>query len=147
MASCWRRIYVFLLDKNRCCLVGEEYMAMEDVFLLEKNTFLFLFLFLCCCLKLFKCALRLAAGAFFCWKMTFSGKMIFLILWKNYFLSKIVKNTTFELLDHHHELNQKKLILLDFFMLRIDSTMLKLWSIPRFCFVYMLTIFDSLYFF
>ena len=24
---------VFLLDKNRCCLVGEEYMAMEDDFL------------------------------------------------------------------------------------------------------------------
>ena len=37
MSSCWRRIDVFLLDKNRCCLVGGEYMAMEDVFLLEKN--------------------------------------------------------------------------------------------------------------
>ena len=37
-----------------------------------------------------------------------------------------IKNTTFELLDHHHELNQKKLILLKLFMLRIDSAMLKL---------------------
>ena len=55
MSSCWRRIYgVFLLERNiwiwkmssccirvygygRCILVGEEYMAMEDVFLLEKN--------------------------------------------------------------------------------------------------------------
>ena len=38
----------------------------------------------------------------------------------------LLKNTTFELLDHHHELNQKKLILNDFFMFRIDSSMLKL---------------------
>ena len=48
MSSCWRRIDVFLLEKNRCCLVGEEYMAMEDVFLLEKNIFLFLFLSCSC---------------------------------------------------------------------------------------------------
>ena len=39
------------------------------------------------------------------------------------------KNTTFELLDHHHELNQKKLILLELFMFKIETTMLKLWSI------------------
>ena len=42
----------------------------------------------------------------------------------------MLKNITFELLDHHHELNQKKLILLKFFMLKTDSTMLELWSIP-----------------
>ena len=29
--------YVFLLEKNICLLVGEEYMDMEDVFLLDKN--------------------------------------------------------------------------------------------------------------
>ena len=33
----------------------------------------------------------------------------------------MLKNTTFELLDHHHELNQKKMILKDFFILKIDS--------------------------
>ena len=38
----------------------------------------------------------------------------------------LIKYTTFELLDHHHELNQKKLILNEFFMLKIDSPMLKL---------------------
>ena len=37
MSSCWRRIDVFSLDKNICLLVGEEYMDMEDVFLLDKN--------------------------------------------------------------------------------------------------------------
>ena len=37
MSSCWRRIDVFFLEKNICCLVGEEYMDMEDVFLLDKN--------------------------------------------------------------------------------------------------------------
>ena len=56
---------------------------------------------------------------FFCKKHVFSS----------YFEKKcrfLYKNTTFELLDHHHELNQKKLILLKFFMFRIDSAMLKL---------------------
>ena len=38
----------------------------------------------------------------------------------------LVKNTTFEILDHHHELNKKKLILKEFFMFKIDSPMLKL---------------------
>ena len=38
----------------------------------------------------------------------------------------LLKNTTFELLDHHHELNQKKLVLKEFFMFKIDSSMLKL---------------------
>ena len=122
---------------------------------------LVLVLFLCCwcCLKLFLCALRLAAGAFFwlkndinffCvpsglpqapffgWKMTFLKKWYFLKWEKTCFLSKIVKNTTFELLDHHHELNQKKLILLKLFMLRIDSTMLKLWSNPFFSCIFWL---------
>ena len=47
--------------------------------------------------------------------ITLEQKMLFLI-----------KNTTFELLDHHHELNQKKLILKEFFMFKIDSSMLKL---------------------
>ena len=56
------------------------------------------------------------------WKYTiFNNKMCFLL-----------KNTTFELLDHHHELNQKKLILKEFFMFKIDSPMLKLWSISFF---------------
>ena len=27
MSSCWTRIDVFLLEKNRCLLVGEEYMV------------------------------------------------------------------------------------------------------------------------
>ena len=46
------------------------------------------------------------------------------------FLTKVrflLKSTTFELLDHHGELNQKKLILQNFLMLKIDSTMLELW--------------------
>ena len=112
------------------------------LFLLFLDSFLFLlvlvlFLCCCCCLKLFLCALRLAAGAFFFWKKTFSEKLIFLILRKNDFLSKIVKNTTFELLDHHHELNQKKLILLKLFMLKIDSTVLKLWSNPFFSCIFL----------
>ena len=110
-------------------------MAMEDVFLLEKNIFLFLFLFLClccCCLKLFCVPSGLPQAPFFGWKMTFLKKWYFLKWEKTCFLSKMLKNTTFELLDHHHELNQKKLILLKLFMLRIDSTMLKLWSIPFF---------------
>ena len=38
----------------------------------------------------------------------------------------LLKNITFELLDHHHELNQKKLVLKEFFMFKIDSSMLKL---------------------
>ena len=52
------------------------------------SSFLVLVLFLCCCccLKLFLCALRLAAGAFFWLKNDISEKMIFLILWKKYFL-------------------------------------------------------------
>ena len=33
MFSCWTGIYGY----GRCLLVGEEYMDMEDVFLLEKN--------------------------------------------------------------------------------------------------------------
>ena len=53
----------------------------------------------------------------------------------------LLKNTTFELLDHHHELNQKKLILKEFFMFKIDSSMLKLWSIPFF-FLYISLISD-----
>jgi len=57
-------------------------------------------------------------------KIVFSEKVIFLILRKNVFL--MIKNTTFELLDHHHELNQKKNDVKGFFMFKIDSTMLKL---------------------
>ena len=109
MSFCWSRVYVFLLEENiwiwkmsscwrriygyaRCLLVVEEYMAMEDVSLfffvlvfvliIILILVLFRFLFLCCCLKLFKCALRLAAGAFFCEKNVF---------WKND-ISKNVKN-------------------------------------------------------
>ena len=49
MSSCWTRIDVFLWEKNmsscwrriygygRCLLCGEEYMDMEDVFLLDKK--------------------------------------------------------------------------------------------------------------
>ena len=66
MSSCWRRIYgVFFLEKNICCLVGEEYMVMEDVFLVEKNILLFLFLFLflsCSC----ACLVVSVALNFFC---------------------------------------------------------------------------------
>ena len=62
MSSCWRRIDVFLLDKNRCCLVGEEDMDMEDVFLLEKNIFLFVFLFLFLFLFLFSFFLFLSCS-------------------------------------------------------------------------------------
>ena len=54
---------------------------------------------------------------------------------KIFFMKKygsLIKYASFELLDHHHELNQKKLILKDFFMFKIDSPMLKLWSIPFF---------------
>ena len=40
--------------------------------------------------------------------------------------SFLIKYDAFELLDHHHELNQKKLILFEFFMFKIDSPMLKL---------------------
>ena len=40
--------------------------------------------------------------------------------------SALIKYASFELLDHHHELNQKKLILKEFFMFKIDSPMLKL---------------------
>ena len=36
MSSSWRIVYGY----GRCLLAGEEYMAMEDVFLLEKNMFL-----------------------------------------------------------------------------------------------------------
>ena len=64
MSSCWMRIYGY----GRCMLVGEEYMNMEDVFLLDKSIWickrsscwiriygygrclLFLFLFLLRCL-------------------------------------------------------------------------------------------------
>ena len=48
---------------------------------------------------------------------------------KKFFMKKYgfsIKYDTFELLDHHHELNQKKLILNEFFMFKIDSPMLKL---------------------
>ena len=77
--------------------------------------------------KTFEGALRLAAGAFFHWRIAFSEKNdISYIAKKTFFCKKCKKNITFELLDHHHELNQKKLILLKFFMLKIDSTMLEL---------------------
>ena len=49
---------------------------------------LVLFLFCWCCLKLFLCALRLAAGAFFWLKNDISEKMIYLKMRKNMFLSK-----------------------------------------------------------
>ena len=38
----------------------------------------------------------------------------------------LIKYASFELLDHHNELNQKKLILKEFFMFKIDNPMLKL---------------------
>ena len=133
MLSCWRRIYGY----GRCLLVGEEYILIliHILVLVLVFVFLVLVLLLCCwcCLKLFKCALRLAAAAFF-WaeKLHFLKNWYFLYCEKTIFCLKMIKNTTFELLDHHHELNQKKLILLKFFMLKTDSTMLKLWSIPFF---------------
>ena len=74
----------------------------------------------------------------FLWKKTFLKKLYFLKWEKTCFCQKMIKNTTFELLDHHHELNQKKLILLKLFMLRIDSTMLKLWSNPFFSCIFWL---------
>ena len=74
----------------------------------------------------------LPQAPFFGWKLTFLKKWYFLKWEKACFLLKIDKNTRFELLEHHHELNQKKLILLKLFMLKIDSTMLKLWSNPFF---------------
>ena len=95
---------------------------------------LVLVLFLCCwcCLKLFCVPSGLPQAPFFLGKMTFLKKWYFLKWEKTCFCQKMIKNTTFELLDHHHELNQKKLILLKLFMLKIDSTMLKLWSNPFF---------------
>ena len=42
MSSCWRRIYGY----GRCLLVGEEYMAMKDVFLLEKKIWVWKMFFL-----------------------------------------------------------------------------------------------------
>ena len=80
--------------------------------------------------KTFEGALRLAAGAFFfLGKTRFLEKSNILKLRKISFYEKMsffIKNSTFELLGHHHELNQKKLILLNFFMFKIDSAMLKL---------------------
>ena len=108
--------------------------------------FNFNFYFSCSCLVLvllmllktfFVCPPACRRRLFFSWKNDISEKMIFLKMRKNMFLSKMIKNTTFELLDHHHELNQKKLILLKLFMLKIDSTMLKLWSIPFFSCIFL----------
>ena len=87
MSSCRRRIYGY----GRCLLVGEEYIFILILILILILVlvfiivlvfalvliFLVLVLFLCCwcCLFLFKCALRLAAGAFFWLKND--------ILWKS----------------------------------------------------------------
>ena len=68
-----------------------------DTFRFQHNLCIFyvffvlvLVLFLCCwcCLKLFLCALRLAAGAFFWLKNDISEKMIFLKMRKNMFFVK-----------------------------------------------------------
>ena len=42
------------------------------------------------------------------------------------------KNEFFHMLEHHSEIHLEKLVLKIFSMLRIDSTMLKLLSIPYF---------------
>jgi len=52
----------------------------------------------------------------------------------------LIKYASFELLDHHHELNQKKLILNGFFMLKIDSPFFScilssFWTFAEFWFV------------
>ena len=77
--------------------------------------------------------------SFFLKILIFSYLTIFekIFLMKKY--SVLIKYASFELLDHHHELNQKKLILKDFFMFKINSPMLKLWSIPL-SFLYILLI-------
>ena len=125
MSSCWRRIYFYSYSYSYSCCCSCVYFIF---------IFLVLVLFLCCwcCLKLFCVPSGLPQAPFFPGKMTFLKKWYFLKCEKTIFCQKMLKNTTFELLDHHHELNQKKLILLKLFMLKIDSTMLKLWSIPFF---------------
>ena len=56
-------------------------------------------------------------------KMVFSEKNgISYIVTKRF---SMFKNTTFELLGHHHELNQKKHVAQEFFRFKVDSTMLK----------------------
>ena len=114
MSFCWVRLYGY----GRCLLVGEEYILILILILVLVLVLLLLKTF-------FVCPPACRRRLFFQKKDVF-WKNIFLILWK------MLKNTTFELLDHHHELNQKKLIFLKLFMLKIDSTMLKLWSNPFF---------------
>ena len=95
-----------LYGHGRCLVVGEEYM---------------------CCIYSTCFVDEIYFQRRFLRKNDFEKMTLFFenirFLTKNTFF---IKNITFELLDHHHELNQKKLILKEFFMFKIDSPMLKL---------------------
>ena len=85
MSSCWRRIYgVFLLEKNiwiwkmSSCwiMVGTVEPSMYQWIRLDYNALLewIMVMVMVMVFKTFEGALRLAAGAFFFWKKTFSWK-------------------------------------------------------------------------
>ena len=120
-----------VMKKNR--------LFFEDLSILATRRLSCLVLVLLLLLKtFFVCPPACRRRLFFGEKRHFLKKWYFLKCEKTCFCKKMLKNTTFELLDHHHELNQKKLILLKLFMLRIDSTMLKLWSNPFFSCIFLL---------
>ena len=74
--------------------------------------------------KTFEACVRLAAGAFFLEKNTYSEKMIFSIFRINGFCVFCVKNTTFELLDHLNEYLQVFLVSFHTGSCQNDSPML-----------------------
>ena len=134
--SMWKRLNLNFLDKCGWYIPFSTYFMYFYVFF---SLFLIYFSCSCSCLVLvllmllktfFVCPPACRRRLFFLEKRHFLKKWYFFKCEKTIFWQKMIKNTTFEFLAHHHELNQKKLILLKLFMLKIDSTMLKLWSIP-----------------
>ena len=118
-------IWYMLLEDGICC------MDMEDVLLLEKNIcavytvhLLYIQYIYCTYSTCTVCTVHvLYVQYMFCrWnvfsKKIFEKKWLWkndVIFWKYMIFNKklrfLLKNITFELLDHHSELNQKKLIL------------------------------------
>ena len=133
MSSCWTGIDVFLLEKNiwlwkmSSCWRRKYSYSYSHSYYYSCSCSCSCFYFSCSCLvlallmlvKTFEVCPPACRRRLFSWKNEILWKNIFLKMRKNYFLWKIVKNTTFELLDHHHELNQKKLMPKEFFMFKM----------------------------
>ena len=129
-------LFLNIYDSNKkyCFLINYASFELNQKKLILKEFFMF---------KIDSSMLKLWSIPFFFsyifhWFLIFSRKYFekWYYFWKYTIWIKkywfLIKYASFELLDHHHELNQKKLVLQEFFMFKIDSPMLKFWSIPLF---------------